>query len=199
MQRIFAALLITAILSGSASAGEISDKASQAEALAADGKSVEAIEALEQATNSLWVRLPQLSFRKVLWIEAGHSALRGFGAYIRRETNVYRADEEMIAYAEPVGFAWRKMRDDKRNDDIWQSDFAADITIKTKDGKHLHSQKDIGKGGTAIRSRSHEYGIRVTVTMSNIPAGEYMAEFTVRDAVSGKSGRFSLPFVVISS
>src|SRR5262245_30805552 len=108
MQRTFAGLLVTAILIGSAPAGEITDKAAQADSLAANGKHAEAIAALEQATNSLWARLPQLGFRKVLWIEAGHAGLRGFGAYIPRATNVYRADEEMIAYVEPIGFGWRK-------------------------------------------------------------------------------------------
>ena len=195
MQRIFASLLLTVVLSGSASAGEITDKAAQAESLVANGKSEEAFQAFEEALNLLWARLPQLSFRKVLWVEAGHP-LRGFGAYIPRATNVFRAGEDMIVYTEPVGFGWRKIRDDKRSDDIWQSDFVADLTIKTKDGKHFHSQKDMGKGGTAVRSKSHENGIHVTVIMSNIPAGEYMAEFTVHDAVSGKGGTFSLPFVI---
>jgi hypothetical protein len=188
MPRIFASFLVTAILAGSASAGEITDKAAQAESLAASGKSVEAIEALDQATTSLWDKLP-LSFRKVLWIA---ETARSFGGYTPRQTNVYKAGDEMIVYAEPVGFSWRKVGD------MWQSDLAADLTLKTRDGKPVHFQKDLGKGGMSSRARNREYNIRLTVTMADIPAGEYVAEFAVRDAVSGKSGTFSLPFVITS-
>jgi hypothetical protein len=44
--------------------------------------------------------------------------------------------------------------------------------------------------------RNREYNIRLTITLTDIPAGEYLADFTVHDAVSGKSGTFSLPFVI---
>jgi hypothetical protein len=74
--------------------------------------------------------------------------------------------------------------------------FAADVTLTTKDGKHFHTQKDVGKGGMSSRVRNREYNIRLTIALTNIPTGEYMADFMVRDAVSGKSGTFSLPFVI---
>jgi hypothetical protein len=108
--------LVAMILAGSATAGEIADKATQAESLVANGKYIEAVEALEGAMTSLWNKLP-LSFRKALWIAA---PARGFGNYTPRETNAYLAGDEMIAYAEPVGFGWRKAGD------VWQNDFAAD-------------------------------------------------------------------------
>jgi hypothetical protein len=177
---------IAVILAGSATAGEIADKATKAESLVANGKYMEAVEALDGAMTSLWAELP-LSFRKALWIAV---PARGFGNYTPRETNAYLAGDEMIAYAEPVGFGWRKVGD------MWQNDFAADVTLTTKDGKHFHTQKDVGKGGMLSRVRNREYNIRLTITLADIPAGEYMADFTVRDAVSGKSGTFSLPFVI---
>jgi hypothetical protein len=186
LQSTFAGLLVAVFLSGSAPAGEIVDKAARAESLAANGKHVEAVEALDQATTSLWDTLP-LSFRKALWVA---DLPRGFGTYTPRQTNVYIAGEKMIAYAEPVGFGWRKAGD------FWQSDLASDITLKTKDGRPLSSHKDVGRGGMSSRVRNREFNIRVTTTLTDIPAGEYIADFTVHDAVSGKSGTFSLPFVI---
>jgi len=186
MKGILIGPLVAVILAGSANAGEIADKATQAESLVANGKYMEAVEALEDATTSLWDKLP-LSFRKALWI-AGPA--RGFGSYTPRETNAYLAGDEMIAYAEPVGFRWRKVGD------MWQNDFAADVTLTTKDGKHFHTQKDVGKGGMSSRVRNREYNIRLTIMLTDIPAGEYTADFTVHDTVSGKSGTFSLPFVI---
>jgi hypothetical protein len=187
----FAGLLVSVILSGSASAGEIRDDAAQAESLAANGKYVEAIEALDRAATSLWDKSP-LSFRTALWVA---EAPDRFGVYNPRKANAYIAGENMFAYAEPVGIGWRKAGD------IWQTDFTADFTLKTKDGSQLFSQQDFAKsqsGESSSRLRIRELMVRFTVILTNIPAGEYMAEFTVRDAVSGKSGAFSLPFVIVS-
>lgn len=61
MSRIFAGLLVTAILSGSAPAGEIADKAGQAESLLDNGTYVEAAEALDQAITLLWDAIYLLS------------------------------------------------------------------------------------------------------------------------------------------
>ncbi len=36
----------------------------------------------------------------------------------------------------------------------------------------------------------------LTLTLTGIPAGEYVADTTLRDLVSGKKGTMSLPFVI---
>jgi hypothetical protein len=190
MQRIFAALLASVIASASASAGAIADKAAQAESLAADGKYLEAIDVLNQATIPLWGKSP-LSFRKALWVA---ERPRGFGSYNPRETNAYKGDDKMIAYAEPVGFGWRKAGD------IWHSDLAADCTLKSKDGKPVASQTLTG-ASLDVSTRSPVFMghfIHFILNMSGFSAGEYVADFTVRDAVSGKRGTFSLPFVIVA-
>jgi hypothetical protein len=187
----FAGLLVTVILSGPTSAGEIRDHAARAESLAANGKYVEAIETLDRAATSLSDKSP-LSFRTALWVD---EAPPSFGVYNPRKTNAYIAGDNMFAYAELVGIGWRKAGD------TWQTDFAADFILRTKDGRELFSQKDFAKsqpGESSSRLRIRELMARFTVTLNNIPAGEYMAEFTVRDAVSGKRGAFSLPFVIVS-
>jgi hypothetical protein len=191
MQRTFAGLLAAAILSGSSSAGEISDKAARAESLAGRGKYLEAIEALHQAAASLSDRSP-LSFRTALWVAEPPDR---FGVYNPRRTNAFIAGENMFAYAELVGIGWKK------TGDIWQTDFTADFSLKTKDGRQLFSQQDFAKAnsGTSMsRVRIHELIARFTIVLNDVPAGEYLAEFTVRDAVSGKNGTFSLPFAIVS-
>jgi hypothetical protein len=191
MQRIFAGLLATIILSGSASAGAISDKAAQAESLAAAGKYVEAIEALDQAATSLSDKSP-LSFRNAQWVDELPDR---FGIYNPRKTNAYTVGENMFAYVEPVGIGWRKAGD------IWQTDFTASFSLKTKQGGQVLSHMDFSKtqsGGSASRLRTRELMVPFTVVLNNVPAGEYLAEFTVLDAVSGKRGTFALPFVIAS-
>jgi hypothetical protein len=191
MQRIFAGLLVTAILPGSSFAGEISDKAARAESLAGRGKYVEAIEALDQAAVSLSDKSP-LSIRTVLWVAEPPGS---FGVYNPRRTNAFIAGENMFVYAELVGIGWKK------TGDIWQTDFTADFSLKTKDGRQLFSQKDFAKSdaGTSMsRVRIRELMARFTIVLNDVPTGEYLAEFTVRDAVSGKNGTFSLPFAIVS-
>jgi hypothetical protein len=191
MQRIFAGLVATIMLSGSASAGAISDKAAQAESLAAAGKYVEAIEALDQAATSLSDKSP-LSFRNAQWVDERPDR---FGVYNPRKTHAYSLGENMFAYVELVGIGWTKAGD------IWQTDFTASFSLKTKQGGKVLSQMDFEKtqsGGQASRLRTRELMVPFTVVLNNVPAGEYLAEFTVLDAVSGKRGTFALPFVIAS-
>jgi hypothetical protein len=186
MQRIFTGLLVAAILAGSAPAGEIVDKAAQAESLAADGKYLEAIDALNQAAAWLWDKSP-LTFRKALWVAEPPS---GFGVYNPRETNVYSAGDDMIVYGELVGIGGTKVGD------IWQTDLAADFTIKTTDGQQLFSQRDFSKARGTSRVRIREFMTYFTFTLTGMSAGEYLVDITMRDLVTGKNGSVSLPFVI---
>jgi hypothetical protein len=186
MKRILAGLLVIFWSVGFAAADDIADKANAAEALAANGKYVEALDALDAAATAVWDKTP-LSFRRTLWVAEPPG---GFGAYNPRETNVYDSGADMILYAEPIGFGWQK------SGDIWKTDIAVDLTIKEKDGKVLFSQKDFQKLVIASRVRNREFMARFTYTLTGIASGEYSAETTLRDAVSGKSGMFALPFVI---
>lgn len=186
MLRILASILMAAVMAGSAAAQEIVKKAEEADALAGQGKYIEAMDALNQAIGVLWDQSP-LIFRRALWVAEPPA---GFGAYDPRETNTYAAGEDMIAYTEPVGFGWR------RTGDIWKTDLVADIVIKSKDGQTLFSQADFQKLQIGSRIQNREFMARFTYTLTGIPPGEYVIDTTLRDIVSGKSGTFSLPFVI---
>jgi hypothetical protein len=186
MLRIIAGVLWVALSIGSVAADELSDKTKAAADLAGAGKFVEAMDALDDAASLIWDRAP-LTFRRALWVAEPPA---GFGAYKPRETNEYAAGDQMIAYVEPVGFGWRKA------DDMWQTDLAADVTIKDNDGKEIYSQKDFQKLSLSSRVRNREFMTRFTFTLTGLPAGNYTLETTLRDGVSSKSGSFTLPFVI---
>lgn len=186
MLRILVGLFAITLFVVPVMAGDIVDKASEAEKLASDGKFIDAMDALDNAASALWDKAP-LSFRKALWVAAPPS---GFGAYNPRENDTFASGDEMIAYVEPVGFGWKK------SGDMWQTDLAADVTIKSKDGTEIYSQKDFQKLALRSRIRNREFMTRFTFTLSGLPAGEYLLETTLRDAVSSKSGSFSLPFTI---
>jgi len=178
--------LLVFCAAASAGAQDISGKAREAEGFAAQGKFIEAIAALDDASTALWDKAP-LSFRKALWVA---EAPAGFGAYNPRETNIYASGAEMLAYIEPVGFGWRK------SGDVWRTDLAADLVVKAKDGTELFRQDDFEKLQISSRVRNREFMARFTYTLTGIPAGEYMIDTILRDAVTGKSGTVSLPIVV---
>jgi hypothetical protein len=184
---LFGALCAVAItLTSGAFAQDIARKANEAEALLKQGKTAEAIAALDEAAGALWDKVP-LGFRRAMWVAEKAS---GFGAYNPRENAVYSAGAPMLVYAEPVGFGWRQ------SGEMWRTDLLADLTIKTADGKELFHQNEFQKLELASRVRNREFMVNFTYTLSGLPKGEYLLETTLRDQVSGKQGSFALPFTI---
>ena len=186
MRRAFLGMLLAASFAVPAAAAELVDKATEAQTFAEQGKYIEAIAALDAATDALWQQAP-LTFRRALWVAAPPN---GFGAYNPRETNVYAAGDQMIVYTEPVGFGWSK------SGDLWQTDLVVDLAIRTKDGEVLLDQQDFKKLTIASRVRNREFIATLTLTLTGIRPGEYIADTTLRDQVTGKKGKMSLPFVI---
>jgi hypothetical protein len=167
-------------------AQSVVDKAREAEALAGQGKHVEAMMAMDEATATLWEKSP-LVFRRALWVA---EPPEGFGVFNPRENNVFAAGAPMIAYAEPIGFGWR------RAGEIWRVDLAIDIVVKSADGTVLLERADFQKLEIGSRVRNREFMTRVTYTFTGIAKGDYILDTTLRDKVSGKKGTFTLSFVV---
>jgi hypothetical protein len=186
MHRALFGVLLAISLTAPAAAAELVGKATEAQALADQGKFIEAIAAIDEAADTLWEQSP-LIFRRALWVAGPPN---GFGAYNPRETNVYAAGDQMIVYAEPVGFGWAK------SGDIWQTDLGVDLTIKSKDGEVLLNQSDFQKLVIASRLRNREFMATLTLTLNGIHPGEYIADATLRDQVTGNKGTMSLPFVI---
>jgi hypothetical protein len=186
MSRVLLGLLVAVLFDGCAVAQDIAPKAQEAETLAGQGKFVEAIAALDDAAAALWDRAP-LTMRRALWVAEKPS---GFGAYEPRENNVFAPGAAMIAYAEPIGFGWRK------SGDFWTMNLVIDLSIKSKDGVELLRQAEFQKVEFASRVRIREFMTHLTYTFTGIPPGEYVVDTTLHDTLSGKSGAFSLPFVI---
>lgn len=186
MRRALLGMLLAISFAAPAAAADLVARATEAQSLADQGKSIEAIAALDAATDTLWEQAP-LTFRRALWV-AGPA--NGFGAYNPRETNVYAAGDQMIVYAEPIGFGWSK------TGDIWQTNLAIDLTIRSKDGEVLLDKPDFQKLAIASRLRNREFMTTLTLTLTGIDPGEYIADTTLRDLVTGKHGTMSLPFII---
>lgn len=140
----FAAVCLTMT---AAAAQSVSDDARQAERLAGQGKYLAAMAALDSAADVLWQKAP-LVCRRILWVADRAS---GFGEYNPRETAVFKSGDAMLAYAEPIGFGWRK------SGEIWHTNLVADFIIRSKSGKELLRRDDFGKFDIASRARNREF------------------------------------------
>jgi hypothetical protein len=185
---LFAALCaLTFPCATGALAQDISRKATEAEKLLAQGKGIEAIVALDEAANALWDKVP-LGFRRALWVVQPGT---GFGAYNPRENAVFASGAPMLVYAEPVGFGWRQ------TGEVWRTDMLANLSIKSGDGKEeLFHKEGFQKLELTSRQRNREFMLNLTYTLTGIPKGDYLAETTLRDQVTGKKGSVTLPFTI---
>lgn len=186
MNRGFLGIVAAAcLLSVTAAAQSISDQARKAQMLAGQGNYIGAIDALDNAADLLWQKSP-LVCRRILWVA---ERAPNFGDYNIRDNNIYRAGEDMLAYAEPVGFGWRK------SGDIWHTDMVADFIIRGKNGKELFRKNDFGKFDIGSRVRNREFRLNLTYNVK-APPGDYVAITHLRDKVTGKAGDCALPFTI---
>jgi len=96
----------------------------------------------------------------------------------------------MHVYTEPVGFGWRK------SGDLWRTDLIVDMSVKTAAGVQIFQQNEFQRLQISSRVHNREFMAHLMYTLSGLPPGKYLIDTTLRDAVSGKNGVFSLPFVI---
>ena len=93
--------------------------------LPAAAQNLGAIEAAEQALDAAWEATP-LSFRKVLFA----SDAIGFGAYTERQGSAFKQGEQILVYAEPVGYGYKA-----NADGTYVLGAKVDLAIKTRPAK----------------------------------------------------------------
>jgi hypothetical protein len=186
IRRMIVALGFIACAPGAGVAGDIENRAREAEAKLAAGQHLEAVEILRGALGSLMARGP-LALRRVQFIT---EAPKGFGLYQPRTSGVFRAGEPLIVYAEPVGVGWQSA------DGTNRAHINADFEIRTRDGRILGGQKDFGRFEFASRDQNQEIMTHLTIRLSGAPPGSYVFGATYRDQISGKSASLELPFEI---
>ena len=184
--RILAVAAAVVLASPPAFAGEVADAGAKAEALAGEGKYLEALDALSAASDSIWQKSP-IVFRKTLFVASDPA---GYGIFDLRENSVFKAGEPLIVYAEPVGFGYGK------DGGLSTINLSLDFEIRSKDGKVLGSQKEFSTASLRSRVQNREFMLKVVYTLNGVPAGDYEVVTTVNDKVSAKSGSFTLPFTI---
>jgi hypothetical protein len=185
-KHILAALAASCLAASAASAGEIVDRAAEAEKLAGSGMYMEALDSLAAAQAKVWEQAP-LTVRRAVFVASDPG---GFGIYDVRENSVFKPGETLIVYAEPVGFGY------KEDGSINVIDIAVDVELKNKEGVSIGAKQDFGRFTLRSRVKNREFMAKLSYDFTGIEPGEYEVFTTLRDATTGKSGTFSLPFTV---
>ena len=168
-------------------AGEISDAGAAAEQLAGDGKYIEALQALETASEAIWAQSP-LVFRKTIFVDSVPS---GFGIYDLRESPEFKRSEQLLIYTEPVGFAFG------RDGQMFVTDMALDFEIKDASGSSVAKQENFGSWTLRSRVPNKEFMGKLNYDFSGLQPGDYSVITTVRDKNSNKASSFSMSFKLL--
>jgi len=184
---IAAGLLAAPVFAAPAAAGELVDRAAEAERLLADGNAVDALAELEAAFDIAWSEAP-LGFSQALFVA---SRPHGFGIYEARQDARFQEGEDLLVYAEPYGFGYG------RDGDLYKIQFDADFVLRTPTGQIIHGQENFSRLEMESRRPNKEFQVFITYSFTGLRPGDYVLATTLTDVNSGKVGTFDLPFTIV--
>ena len=155
--------------------------------LPATAQTIEAIEAADQALGAVWDATP-LAFRKVLYV----SEVIGYGAYTEHSGTSFKSGEQIITYAEPVGYGYKA-----NADGTYVLGFRVDVTIKAPGGEIVLEQKDFATLEMTSHVKNREFMLTLTLDISGAPVGDYVLEYLVHDLGSDETAPISRPFAIV--
>jgi hypothetical protein len=140
------------------------------------------IAALQDAVANAWQNMP-LTQRKIAFVTADPTS---YGSYDERPSNVFKLGEKIITYVEPIGFTWVK-----NSDSTFSYGLSADMFIKTFDGKILGGQEKVVDLVKNSHVRNQELMLVLSLSLNDADPGDYVIEYTLHDAQSNKTSKFS--------
>jgi hypothetical protein len=154
---------------------------------ASRAQSLQEIDRRDAAVVEAWLKTP-LMVRRAVFV-AQHPD--GFGEFVARDSNVFKPGEKLVAYVEPVGYAWKE-----NGKDSFDFGFNVDFLIKSPDGKIITGQEDFAKLKQTSHARNREFMVTLTMSLDGAPAADYVLEYKLRDIASDKSTVVTLPFTI---
>lgn len=167
-----------------ATAGKISDLASQAEDLIEKGDGAGAYDKMRQSLAAASDSIP-FDIRKAFFVSEKPVI---FGSYKRVASNEFPKGSSLITYAEPIGLAWVADGDGVR------SAFTVDFELRNPAGEVLAEQKAFGNFKVESKEPLFEIYTPLTLDVSAVPAGEYVLEYTFNDLNSKKTSSVEQQF-----
>ncbi|ADZ71874.1 hypothetical protein [Polymorphum gilvum] len=143
---------------------------------------VSAYEALDAA----WDAAP-LAFTAATFVREPAS---GYGQYEPLASSVFRSDETLVVYAEPVGYGFAAGQDG------FGIELKAGFELRTPGGQVLLRDDGFATLGRSTRTRSREFHATLSFRFDGLPAGSYVLATTLTDIVGSSSASFELPFSI---
>jgi hypothetical protein len=150
-------------------------------------QSLQEIDRRDAAVVEAWQKTP-LTIRRAVFVSEHPD---GFGEFVARTSNVFKPGEKLVAYVEPVGYAWKE-----NGKDSFDFGFNVDFLIKSPDGKIIAGQEDFAKLKQTSHARNREFMLTLTMSLDGARPADYILEYKLRDIASDKSAIVSLPFKI---
>ena len=166
-------------------AGDVADRAAEAEALLAGGNAASALAAFDKAAAAFWIASP-LQFRQALFAES----VAGFGNYQPRADASFKAGDTLLLYFEPIGYGFLPAAGG------FKVSIAVDVEIRTPGGLVLGKAEDFAKLEWSARSRTLEIHATVSFPLPSLKPVEYELVLKLRDQGSPKTAELTLPFAI---
>lgn len=170
-----------------ATAGEIADLARGAEAKLQSGKHTEAIADMQKALRLAHDQSP-LALHNAVFVS---EPPQGYGVYKPRTANVFKKDEPLVAYVEPLGMGW-----EKQGDGINHALLVVDFEVRNPAGEILAGKRDFGRFEFKSREQNTEVMTHLTLTLGGAPPGSYIFGVIYHDKITGKQANVDLPFEI---
>ncbi len=132
-----------------------------------------------------WQKTPITVRRAVFVVEPAG----GFGMYNERPSNVFKPGEELLIYAEPVGYGWKE-----KGKGVFELGFDIGFVVRTAKGEILGGNENFGHFVTTSHARNREFMLNLNMNLTGAPEGDYVLEYQIRDVTGSKTGKFQLPF-----
>ncbi|HFC04153.1 MAG TPA: hypothetical protein ENJ55_00490 [Rhizobiales bacterium] len=183
---VFALLAGVFVFIQSASADDFEAQIKQAVELSKAGQPVAALEAMDRATTALWLRSP-FTVSKAFFVTKPATE---YGVFEKRPDNVFINGSKLRVYTELIGYDWQKVGDQ------YQINIIADVALQDTKGKILWSKKEFGKFRPAKSEQFKKLYVNLSLSISGVPAGDYVIEYTLIDKLRKQVALIALPFKV---
>jgi hypothetical protein len=144
----------------------------------------------ETKTYEAWGKLP-LTERKVIFVTAPAA---GYGMYEERTSTVFKQDEKIVTYVEPIGYGWKTLPNG-----MFEMNFTVDILIKDSEGTPVVEKKDFLKNVLQSHNAAMEMQLSFTLSLSGAPAGDYTLTYTIHDHSADQESSFDQTLTLAGS
>ncbi|MGB0748974.1 MAG: hypothetical protein ACPGO3_09530 [Magnetospiraceae bacterium] len=182
---VLSVLTLLLLVAAPARADLMAESLTKARENAAKGEMGSAVAALRDAQMLLYNKAPLFMDQGILVSKKASL----FGDIHPRDINTYAANEEILIYVEPMGYAIEYAGG------IYRFAVAADFEVYSEDGKFRGGQESFGTWDLRSHKPVFDFYLNLTYTL-DFPPGTYTVRTILRDLTNGDKVSFDIPVVL---